>query len=273
MSFRNVDVLCCRGGRGRPPDRPCAAVAAGPGDPPDVHENMLNCLAIEDDAETLRYVCNGLQAEGYAVTPCSTGVDGVRMALDGAWDIVILDRLLPGGVDGLTILHQLRERGKLTPVLILSALNSVDERVLGLQAGGDDYLSKPFAMAELLARVQNLVRRATSTRATTRLQVADLLLDLSTMRVSRGGSAIPLQPREYRLLEYLMRNEGQIVTRAMLLEAVWDYRFDPHTNVIDVQISRLRGKIDKDFEPALIHTVRGAGYTLKALRGDDDVAL
>jgi len=180
------------------------------------------------------------------------------------WDIVVLDRMLPGQVDGIGILEQMRARGDATPVLILSALNSVDERVHGLRAGSDDYLSKPFVMSELLARVENLVRRAAWSRQVTELDVADLKLDLRHMRVTRQGVQIALQPREFRLLEYLMRHEGQIVTRTMLLEGVWEYHFDPQTNVIDVQISRLRGKIDKDFSPPLIHTVRGAGYVLSA---------
>jgi len=232
----------------------------------------LRCLAIEDDAETLSYVCNGLRGAGYAVVPCAGGGDGVRLALGARWDVVILDRLLPGGVDGLSILGQMRSRGDATPVLVLSALNSVDERVHGLRAGCDDYLSKPFALPELLARVENLARRASSIRDATQLQVADLLLDLRTLRVSRGATPILLQPREFRLLEYLMRHRGQIVTRAMLLEGVWDYRFDPQTNVIDVQISRLRGKVDKDFPHALIHTVRGAGYMLADPESDADAA-
>lgn len=228
---------------------------------------MLRCLAIEDDAETLHYVCKGLQVAGHLVTPCSNGQDGMRLAANREWDVVILDRLLPGDLDGLSILDAMRRRGDATPVLILSALNSVDERVRGLRAGGDDYLSKPFAFPELLARIANLARRANDTRAAAQLQVADLLLDLRALRVTRGATVIPLQPREFRLLEYLMRHEGQLVTRAMLLESVWDYHFEPQTNVIDVQISRLRSKIDKDFSPALIHTIRGAGYTLKVADG------
>lgn len=223
---------------------------------------MLNCLAIEDDAETLGFLCDGLRSAGYAVTACDSGERAILLAASGKWDVVILDRMLPGAVDGVSILEHMRRRGDMTPVLILSALDSVDERVRGLRAGGDDYLSKPFALPELLARVASLTRRAAITREATRLQVADLLLDLRSMRVSRGGTVIALQPREYRLLEYLMRREGQVVTRAMLLEGVWDYRFDPQTNVIDVQVSRLRNKVDKGFGQALIHTVRGAGYML-----------
>ena len=178
------------------------------------------------------------------------------------WDMVILDRLLPGNCDGLSILAALRGRGKQTPVLILSALNSVDERVSGLRSGGDDYLSKPFAFSELLARVEVLGRRAGQRHEATQLKVADMVLDLRTLRVVRGNMTISLKPREYRLLEYLMRHAGQVVTRTMLLESVWDYHFDPQTNLIDVQISRLRNKIDKEFSPALIHTVHGVGFTL-----------
>jgi two-component system OmpR family response regulator len=225
---------------------------------------MPNCLVIEDDAETRDYLCDGLRAAGYTVVAEDNSGDGVRRLLEAHWDVVVLDRMLPGQADGIGVLEQMRARGDATPVLILSALNSVDERVRGLRAGSDDYLTKPFVMSELLARVENLCRRAAWSRDVSMLQVADMQLDLRAMRVTRHGSAINLQPREFRLLEYLMRHEGQIVTRAMLLEGVWEYHFDPQTNVIDVQISRLRSKIDKDFSPPLIHTVRGAGYVLSA---------
>jgi two-component system OmpR family response regulator len=226
---------------------------------------MPHCLVIEDDAETRDYLKSGLAAAGYDVEAADNSTDGNRLVQERTWDIVVLDRMLPGQVDGLGILEQMRARGDATPVLILSALNSVDERVHGLRAGSDDYLSKPFVMSELLARVENLVRRAAWSRQVTELEVADLKLDLRHMRVTRQGVQIALQPREFRLLEYLMRHEGQIVTRTMLLEGVWEYHFDPQTNVIDVQISRLRGKIDKDFSLPLIHTVRGAGYMLSAM--------
>jgi two-component system OmpR family response regulator len=225
---------------------------------------MPHCLVIEDDAETRDYLCSGLRAAGYEVAAAGDGVDGGRQLRDKRWDIVVLDRMLPGQVDGIGLLEQMRARGDATPVLILSALNNVDERVRGLRAGSDDYLAKPFVMSELLARVENLARRATWSREVNLLQVADLQLDLRNMRATRQGAAINLQPREFRLLEYLMRHEGQIVTRTMLLEGVWEYHFDPQTNVIDVQISRLRSKVDKDFDPPLIHTVRGAGYVLSA---------
>jgi two-component system OmpR family response regulator len=225
---------------------------------------MPHCLVIEDDAETRDYLCSGLRAAGYEVAAAGDGLEGGRQLKEKRWDIVVLDRMLPGQVDGIGLLEQMRARGDSTPVLILSALNNVDERVRGLRAGSDDYLAKPFVMSELLARVENLARRATWSREVNVLQVADLQLDLRTMRVTRQGTAINLQPREFRLLEYLMRHEGQIVTRTMLLEGVWEYHFDPQTNVIDVQISRLRSKVDKDFDPPLIHTVRGAGYVLSA---------
>jgi len=175
---------------------------------------------------------------------------------------VILDRMLPGGIDGLSLITTLRGLGKSTPVLILSALASLDERVRGLRRGGDDYLTKPFAFSELLARIEALSRRAAPREELRELSVADLKLDLRTRRAERAGQPIALQPREFRLLEYLVRHQGQVVTRTMLLEAVWDYYFDPQTNVIDVQISRLRGKIDKDFAPRLLRTVRGVGYMI-----------
>jgi two-component system OmpR family response regulator len=230
----------------------------------DAKEGRLRCLVIEDDADTRRYICNGLSEAGYNVLACDNGLDGLHHATNESWDILILDRLLPGQVDGLSIVAKLRDLGKSTPVLIVSALTSIDERVRGLRSGGDDYISKPFAFSELLARVEALLRRVQPLREATQLRVADLALDLRTLRVVRGATAIALQPREFRLLEYLMRNEGQVVTRTMLLEAVWDCHFDPQTNVIDVQISRLRNKIDRDFSPALIHTVRGVGYRLGA---------
>jgi two-component system, OmpR family, response regulator len=220
----------------------------------------MRSLVIEDDAGTARYICNGLKEAGFTVLHCDNGVDGLHHAVNESWDIVILDRMLPGGVDGLSIVAKLRDLGKRTPVLIVSALSAVDERVRGLRSGGDDYISKPFAFSELLARVEAVVRRGRESRDPVRLQVADLALDLRSLKVARGAVPIPLQPREFRLLAYLMRHEGQVVTRTMLLESVWDCHFDPQTNVIDVQMSRLRSKIDKGFHPPLIHTVRGVGY-------------
>lgn len=220
----------------------------------------MRCLVIEDDLQTAQYICNSLRESGYEISHAQDGRDGLERALNAVWDLVILDRMLPGGVDGLTIVERMRALDIVTPVLVISALTAIDERVRGLRAGGDDYLSKPFAMSELLARIEALVRRATSQPERTRLQVADLVLDLRTQRVTRSGTVIPLQPREIRLLEYLMRHQGQVVTRSMLLEAVWDARFDAPTNVVNVHISRLRGKLDRDFAPGLIHTVRGGGY-------------
>lgn len=222
----------------------------------------MRCLVIEDEIDTSRYICKGLTQAGYSVTACGNGADGMLHASSALWDVVIIDRMLPGQIDGLSIIAALRSAGNSTPVIIVSALSQIDERVSGLRGGADDYLSKPFAFSELLARVEALLRRASPGQDGTQLQVADLRLDMRAMRVTRGARMIALQPREYRLLEYLMRHEGQVVTRTMLLEAVWDYHFDPQTNVIDVQISRLRTKIDKDFSPALIQTVRGVGYCL-----------
>ncbi len=224
----------------------------------------MRCLLIEDEPDTARYICNGLQESGYSVQSCANGLDGLHHAVNENWDLVIIDRLLPGGVDGLSIVGKLRDLGKKTPVLILSALTSTDERVRGLRSGADDYISKPFAFSELLARVEALLRRASSGHDSAVLQVADLTLDTRTFRITRGATPIALQPRELRLLAYLMRHEGQVVTRTMLLEAVWDCHFDPQTNVIDVQISRLRSKIDRGFTPPLIHTIRGVGYLLGA---------
>jgi two-component system, OmpR family, response regulator len=212
----------------------------------------MRSLVIEDEPDTARYICNGLRESGHAVTGCDNGLD----------DLIIVDRLLPGGIDGLSIVGKLRDLGKKTPVLIVSALTSTDERVRGLRQGGDDYISKPFAFAELLARVEALLRRSNPPQDSIQLRVADLTLNMHTLQVMRGTTPIALQPRELRLLAYLMRNEGQVVTRTMLLEAVWDCHFDPQTNVIDVQISRLRSKVDRGFSPALIHTMRGVGYLL-----------
>src|SRR6516162_8615374 len=224
----------------------------------------MRCLVIEDEAETARYIGNGLAEAGHTATLCRDGVEGLDLAAHEDWDVVILDRMLPGGIDGLSLISTLRGLGKPTPVLILSALASLDERVRGLRSGGDDYLTKPFAFSELLARIEALSRRAAPREELRELSVADLKLDLRTRRAERAGQPIALQPREFRLLEYLVRHQGQVVTRTMLLEAVWDYYFDPQTNVIDVQISRLRGKIDKDFQPQLLHTVRGIGYMIAA---------
>jgi two-component system OmpR family response regulator len=222
----------------------------------------MRCLVIEDEAVTGRYIRNGLVEAGHAACLCGNGAEGLDLATNEHWDVIILDRMLPGGVDGLAIVAALRRLGKTTPVLILSALASLDERVRGLRGGGDDYLTKPFAFSELLARVEGMLRRSALGADDRELWVADLKLDLRTRRAERASRPIQLQPREFRLLEYLVRHQGQVVTRTMLLESVWDYYFDPQTNVVDVQISRLRGKIDKGFTPRLLHTLRGIGYMI-----------
>jgi two-component system OmpR family response regulator len=224
----------------------------------------MRILVIEDDVETAGYLRKGLNESGHVVDHAATGPDGLAMALADSYDALIVDRMLPG-LDGLTLIKSLREQQLTTPVLILSALGQVNDRVRGLKAGGDDYLIKPFAFSELLARLEALARRGgADDRVATKLKVADLEMDLLARIVRRGGRQIDLQPREFRLLEYLMRHAGHVVTRTMLLEGVWDYHFDPQTNVIDVHISRLRGKIDKGFSAPLLHTVRGAGYSLRA---------
>lgn len=224
----------------------------------------MRCLVIEDEAETARYICNGLMEAGHAASLGRNGLEGLDLATNEHWDVIVLDRMLPGGVDGLAILAALRKLGKTTPVLILSAVASLDERVRGLRGGGDDYLTKPFAFSELLARVEGLLRRSSHSTDPGELWIADLKLDLRRRRVERANQPITLQPREFRLLEYLVRHKGQVVTRTMLLESVWDYYFDPQTNVVDVQISRLRRKIDQDFSPRLLHTLRGVGYMISA---------
>lgn len=221
----------------------------------------MKLLVIEDDREAAAYLVRGLSESGHVVDHAADGNDGLHLALEGHYDALVVDRMLPGR-DGLTIIRALRAAGIATPVLVLSALGDVDDRVEGLTAGGDDYLVKPYAFSELLARLQALVRRTQPEQQQTVLKVADLELDLLKRKASRAGQVIPLQPREFRLLEYLMRHTGQVVTRTMLLENVWDYHFDPQTNVIDVHISRLRSKLDKGFERPLLHTVRGAGYSL-----------
>lgn len=223
----------------------------------------MRLLVIEDEKEVCAYIAKGMKEAGHTVDVAGNGKDGLFMATTEAYDVLIVDRMLPQ-LDGLAIIRTLRGAGVNTPALILSALGEVDDRIMGLRAGGDDYLVKPFAFAELLVRVEVLQRRVSSPAndAQTQLAAGDLRLDLLTRRVMRGGQEIDLQAREFRLLEYMMRHKGQVVTRTMLLENVWDYNFDPQTNVIDVHISRLRGKIDKGFDTPLIRTVRGAGYIL-----------
>lgn len=222
----------------------------------------MRILLIEDDREAAAYLAKGLGESGHVVDHAADGEDGLHLALTGQYDVLVVDRMLPGR-DGLAVVRMLRADGRDTPVLVLSALGEVDDRVQGLRAGGDDYLVKPYAFSELLARVDALGRRLRpAAEAPTVLQVADLELDLISHRVTRAGRPIRLQPRELRMLEYLMRQAGRVVTRTMLLEQVWDFHFNPQTNVIDTQISRLRAKIDRGFDRPLLHTVRGAGYKL-----------
>jgi two-component system OmpR family response regulator len=223
----------------------------------------MKLLVIEDDREAAAYISKGLVESGYVVDVAHEGRDGLFMASSGSYDALVVDRMLPA-MDGLAVIAALRAADIRVPVLILSALGAVDDRVKGLRAGGDDYLVKPFAFAELLARLEAVLRRGSGAPATTKLHVGDLEMDLLARNVHRGGQEIDLLPREFRLLEFLMRHVGQVVTRTMLLENVWDYHFDPQTNVIDVHVSRLRQKIDKGFAKPLLHTVRGAGYRLSA---------
>jgi len=223
----------------------------------------MKVIVIEDDADAAAFVKRVLGEAGHSVDVCGDGESGLSQARTGDYDALVVDRMLPG-IDGLELLKRYRDAGGRAPALFLSALGEVDHRVEGLQAGGDDYLVKPYAPSELVARVEALGRRAAVDIPTTRLTVGGLEMDLLARTVHRDGQKIDLQPREFRLLEFLMRHAGQVVTRTMLLEKVWDYHFDPQTNVIDVHVSRLRGKIDKDFDRPLLHTVRGAGYRLEA---------
>jgi two-component system, OmpR family, response regulator len=222
----------------------------------------VKILVVEDNERVARFVTRGLREAGHTVEHAANGRDGLFLAASEPHDVIVMDRMLPGDIDGLAIIEALRKSGNRTPILILSALNDVDERIRGLRSGGDDYLTKPFAFGELLARVDALGRRHVDGGAERILQVGDLRMDLLSRRVSRGSRAITLQPREFKLLEYLMRHANQVVTRTMLLEAVWDYNFDPQTNVVDVHISKLRQKIEDDFERPLVKTVRNAGYML-----------
>ena len=222
----------------------------------------MRILLIEDDPEAIRYVSRGLREAGHVTDTADNGPDGLALATNESYDLLVIDRMLPA-MDGLSVIANLRDLDNNTPVLILSALGDLEDRVTGLRAGGDDYLPKPFAFEELLARVEALGRRAQHSVMTTQFKVADLEMDVLTRQVRRDGRLIKLQPREFRLLEYLMRHSSQVVTRTMLLENVWDYHFDPQTNVIDVHISRLRSKIDRGFSTQLLHTVRGAGYILR----------
>ncbi|MBO0661852.1 response regulator transcription factor [Jiella sp. MQZ9-1] len=223
----------------------------------------MRILIIEDDREAASYLVKALKEAGHVADHAADGEEGLHSAQTRAYDVLIVDRMLPK-LDGLSVVTNLRETGQDTPVLILSALGQVDDRVKGLRAGGDDYLSKPFAISELLARVEVLGKRRGTKDVETSYRVGDLELDRLSHEVRRAGKPIVLQPREFRLLEYLMKHANQVVTRTMLLENVWDYHFDPQTNVIDVHISRLRSKIEREFGPPILHTVRGAGYIMRA---------
>ncbi|HZR25135.1 MAG TPA: response regulator transcription factor [Vicinamibacterales bacterium] len=222
----------------------------------------MRALLVEDDATIADFVARGLREAGFAVDLAADGEAGLDLAALEPYDVAIVDVMLPK-LDGLALIEALRKRRIATPVLILSARRSVDDRVRGLQAGGDDYLTKPFAFAELLARVQALVRRATRTADPTTLTVEDLTIDLLSRKVTRGRTTVDLRPREFALLEYLMRNAGRVVSKTMILSHVWDYNFDPQTNIVDVLVSRLREKVDKPFDKKLLHTVRGVGYVLR----------
>jgi two-component system, OmpR family, response regulator len=223
----------------------------------------MRLLIVEDDAEAAAYLVKAFREAGHVADHAPDGLEGYAMAQGGGYDVLVVDRMLPR-MDGLSVIRSLREQGETVPALILSALAQVDDRVKGLRAGGDDYLPKPYAFSELLARVEVLSRRRSApTSEPTSYRVGDLLLDRLAHRVTRAGEEIVLQPREFRLLEYLMKHAGQVVTRTMLLENVWDYHFDPQTNVIDVHVSRLRSKVDKGFEHPMIHTIRGAGYMVR----------
>jgi two-component system OmpR family response regulator len=222
----------------------------------------MKILLVEDNERVAGFLVKGLREEGHTVDHAENGRDGLFLASSESYDIIIMDRVLPGGIEGLAIVEALRKTGDKTPILILSALGEVDDRIRGLRAGGDDYLAKPFAFGELVARLDALVRRARDVEPEADLAVGDLRMDPRSRRVTRAGRSIQLQPREFRLLEFLMRHAGQVVTRTMLLENVWDYHFDPQTNVIDSHVSKLRRKIDSGFDVPLLHTVRGAGYKL-----------
>ena len=222
----------------------------------------MRLLIIEDDRDAADYLVKAFREVGHMAEHAADGEEGLALAADGSYDVLIVDRMLPKR-DGLSVIGALRDKGMSTPALILSALGQVDDRVKGLRAGGDDYLAKPYAFAELAARVEVLARRRGGRNEETVYRVGDLELDRLSHRVSRSGAEIALQPREFRLLEYLMKHAGQVVTRTMLLENVWDYHFDPQTNVIDVHMSRLRAKIDKGYARSLLHTVRGAGYVIR----------
>jgi DNA-binding response OmpR family regulator len=223
----------------------------------------MRVLIVEDDAQISAFIARGLREAGFAVDQTADGEEGLGLARQNPYDALVVDIMLPG-MDGLTLIETLRRSGIGAPVLILSARHSVDDKVRGFQKGGDDYLTKPYSFAELLVRLQALIRRSRPGGPAGSLSVGDLSMDLLARRVLRAGRPIDLQPKEFSLLEYLMRNEGIVVSKTMILEHIWDYHFDPQTNVVDVLVHRLRNKIDRDFEPKMLHTVRGIGYVLKA---------
>lgn len=223
----------------------------------------MRILIIEDDEQISSYVAKGLDEAGFIVDSSNNGDEGYRMAVESIYDALIVDIMLPGTMDGVEVIEKLRRRGVHTPVLILSAKNTLDDKIRGLKSGGDDYITKPFSFSELLVRLQALIRRSNMGRPVNELAVGDLRMDLLSREVQRGTRVIELQPREFALLEYLMRNEGHVVSKTMILEHVWDYHFDPQTNVVDVLVHRLRNKIDKEFDEKMLHTVRGVGYVLK----------
>ena len=222
----------------------------------------MRILVVEDDIKIASFIIKGFKQAGFAVDHATNGEGGLHSALTGAYDAAVIDLMLPK-LDGLSLIEELRRQKVNTPVIILSAKRSVDDRIRGLQTGGDDYLTKPFSFSELLARLQALIRRASGTVAPTRLTVGDIAMDLLSREVIRAGKRIDLQYREFNLLEYLMRNAGRVISKTMIMEHVWGYNFDPQTNVVDVLVCRLRNKVDRDFEKKMIHTIRGVGYVLK----------
>jgi len=227
----------------------------------------MRILLVEDDPKISAFIAQGLKQNGFAVDQCADGADGLHMALSETYSAAVIDLMLPG-MDGLKLIEEMRKSRVNTPVIILSAKRSVDDRVKGLQSGGDDYLAKPFSFAELLARLQALIRRSTSSAETTQLVVGSLSMNLLTREVMRDGAVLTLQPREFSLLEFFLRNPGKVLSKTMIMEHVWNYTFDPQTNVVDVLVCRLRNKIDRDFQPKMLSTLRGVGYVLKPPRQD-----
>ena len=224
----------------------------------------MRLLLVEDDEKLSAFIAKGLRQAGFAVDHSNNGRDGLHLAISETYDAAILDIMLPG-IDGLAIIEQMRQQGISTPVIILSAKRSVDDRIKGLQTGSDDYLVKPFSFSELLARVQALIRRASAAAEPTQMTAGDISLDLMTRRVERNDKELHLQPKEFALLEYLMRNEGKVLSKTLIMEHIWDYNFDPQTNVVDVLVCRLRAKLERDFDKKMLHTIRGVGYVLREI--------